>query len=391
MSTKVEQKVEQATLDFSQICNSLDTVILAATPKIHSTYSLYYLLNLVLMGAKDGSISQKKLSKFLGVPKGGNLAPGILGLTNQLKQRDTIQTSNLFYIKDTFVPKKEYRELLRSFGSIKSHSFDSTFVPEVNGWVNDQTNGQIKSLLTKEDISKDSVMVLLNTIYFKDEWKYKFLSNNTQPRSFTNNGTELSIPFLNSSYGKQYNYYMDPGGNQMVTLKYISGLEMNIYLPAKSERLMSPWAPLSNSLKESEDNFKKLPLSSDSWYELLKKQNPHPGSVSIPKFRHEVTIDGKDLLSQLGVTEIFDPTLAKLTKIHDEPGNELYVSKIIQKAFIDVDENGTEASAISFCCGVNTVGYIRREPFNFVADHPFQYAIRDPQTNLILFSGIFNG
>ena len=106
--------------------------------------------------------------------------------------------------------------------------------------------------------------------------------------------------------------------------------------------------------------------------------------LEIPKFRIKSTIDQlKEALESLGMTAMFQPSMTGLKGISDEG---LYVSKVIQKAFIEVDETGTEAAAATAVIVVKRTGFFRKID-RFVADHPFLFFIRDLQTNLVLFQG----
>ena len=106
--------------------------------------------------------------------------------------------------------------------------------------------------------------------------------------------------------------------------------------------------------------------------------------LEIPKFRIKSTIDQlKEVLESLGMTAMFQPSMTGLKGISDEG---LYVSKVIQKAFIEVDETGTEAAAATAVIVVKRTGFFRKID-RFVADHPFLFFIRDLQTNLVLFQG----
>ena len=105
--------------------------------------------------------------------------------------------------------------------------------------------------------------------------------------------------------------------------------------------------------------------------------------LMIPKFKIESKINLKNILSNLGMEEMFQPSITGLKGISDEV---LFVSDVIQKAFIEVDETGTEAAAATAVIVVKRTGFFRKID-RFVADHPFLFFIRDLQTNLVLFQG----
>ena len=105
--------------------------------------------------------------------------------------------------------------------------------------------------------------------------------------------------------------------------------------------------------------------------------------LMIPKFKIESKINLKNILSNLGMEEMFQPSITGLKGIS---GEVLFVSDVIQKAFIEVDETGTEAAAATAVIVVKRTGFFRKID-RFVADHPFLFFIRDLQTNLVLFQG----
>ncbi|MFS8909148.1 serpin family protein [Synechococcus sp. OH2] len=240
-------------------------------------------------------------------------------------------------------------------------------VQAINRWVAERTQGQIDRLVDR--LSREDRMVLLNAIYFKGEWTQPFDPTLTKPQPFTRaDGRRVQVPLMAQSgrYG-----YRETEQLQVVRLPYGEGeLAMLLLLPKPGVSLAA--------LREK--------LSPETWQEWTGSLSPRPGSVRIPKFKLASEIDLGPALQQLGMGIAFSRR-ADFSQLTPEPTQ---VSRVLHKAAIEVNEEGSEAAAATGVI-VSRTALDRQEPFQFVADRPFWLAIvasganREAQT--VLFMG----
>ncbi|MDR1101395.1 MAG: hypothetical protein LBL34_03460 [Clostridiales bacterium] len=240
-------------------------------------------------------------------------------------------------------------------------------VTAVNAWIEDKTHGKIVGALPdSEDF--DYLSALVNTIYFKAEWQNQFEKSATQKKRFTNkNGTTTSVDFMNKTEGMGY---FENGKFQAVEIPYYTGsdaaISMFIFLPKKTSGEIN-----ANDMSAG---FSKKTS------ELVK--------LSIPKFKTDFKdTEIKDKLEQLGIVEAFDGARAQFDGTYDNlpVGFNAYIDFVIHQAYIEIDENGTEAAATTVSGGL--VWGIPPTPKEFVADHPFTYVIRDNSSGDVYFMG----
>jgi len=234
----------------------------------------------------------------------------------------------------------------------------------MNKWASDNTNGKITQVLT--EISPDAVMFLMNALYFKGIWSEQFKVEDTYNAPFTVEiGNVINTPTMHGIipskvyFGEEY-----------------SALEMYYGRKNFSMIILLP----NDGLEEFIDNF-----TAEVWEEasngLSFQSNMGDVNVSMPKFSFEYEKYLNDQLMALGMTDAFDKSLADLSKIADDP---LFVSFVKQNTFVDVNEEGTEAAAVT-TIGIELTS--AGNPLAFVVDKPFIFAIREQTTNTLLFLG----
>ena len=241
---------------------------------------------------------------------------------------------------------------------------------QINQWVDSNTNGKIRKIIDK--IDKETGLLLLNAIYFKGEWKMEFEPSITQDGPFyLETGQEKSVPMMS----KMDNYAYYEGANfQVVSLPYGSGyMSMYIFLPSRESNL--------NTLLDD--------LNAESWENAVSQVSEQEVYVQIPKFELEYSIDLSDALKELGMEIAFDRQNADFSRMTYSPtGKPLrtWIQKVNQKTFVKVNEEGTEAAAVTVVeagVGVESVSV----PPEFIADRPFFYAIYDNDIKTVLFMG----
>ncbi|XP_043280193.1 ovalbumin-related protein X-like isoform X2 [Venturia canescens] len=237
---------------------------------------------------------------------------------------------------------------------------------KINSWVFKNTNNKIKNIVSSDEIDESTKVILAGAVYFKAQWRQRFDPTKTEKKIF--HATKTRNNKVDTMF-KEYKYRQGeiPSLNcRFIEIPYMNGdIDMVILLPNEIE-----------GLKDVEENF--------DWSTVVNaKSSTRLTRLYLPKFKIEATIDLKDTLIELGFTSMFEDN-ADLTKMSYTP---LKVDKVVQKAFIDVDEDGTEAAA-------TTVVQMRLKrslvamdeiPDEFIVDRPFIAAVRHVSNNIPLF------
>ncbi|MDR3622126.1 MAG: serpin family protein [Paludisphaera borealis] len=236
----------------------------------------------------------------------------------------------------------------------------------INRWVEDQTRDKIKDLLKPSVVTSDTVVVLTSAIYFKGYWVHPFSAQATRDDDFRPaKGDPVRVKMMNQTTRLPY---FEGEAFQALELPYKDGsLAMVVLLPKQADGLEALEASLSV------ENL-------DSWVAGLK---PSRVIVSLPRFTSTVEAELKDVLTKLGMPLAFqgDADFSGITGSRD-----FAISAVVHKAFVEVEEKGTEAAAATAVVGVRSSAFAAKE-IVFRADHPFLYLIRDTKTGAILFMG----
>lgn len=283
----------------------------------------------------------------------GNVDP-----TVQLQVANSIWTRKGVEFKPEFLKTNE-----DSFGAKTSQlDFGSdTAVATLNSWVKDATQGKIEKII--ERLTDDDRMVLMNAVYFKGTWKSPFAKEATTEGKFTNaKGAAVTVPMM----AQQGSFpYADSKDYQAVSLPYGNGrIEMTIYLPKGS---------IDDMVKASVDWPK----------DTAPKQNSTV-AVKMPKFKAEYEQNLNKSLQALGMKEAFTDKADFSGMTGDKT---LFVSEVMHKTFIEVDEAGTEAAAAT-SVKMTLTTTARDQAVQFTVDKPFLFVIRESATGLVLFTGV---
>jgi len=235
----------------------------------------------------------------------------------------------------------------------------------INDWIEEQTHDRIQDLVEPGDIDDSTRLVLTNAIYFAGTWAEKFDPSLTKPQPFHAPGGDADVPMMHQSGDF---LAAEANGVRVLVLPYQGGgLSMVILLPEARDGLPALEAQLGER-------------GLDAHLLGVSKQRV---SVALPRLTVEAGFRLKEALSALGMPSAFVKGKADLSGI---TGNrDLFISAVIHKAFVQVDEKGTEAAAATAVL-VQRSG-MPSKAMEFVADHPFLYLIRDEQTGSILFLG----
>ena len=243
----------------------------------------------------------------------------------------------------------------------------------INEWVRLQTHDKIQKILS-EPLSPSTRLVLLNAIYFKAIWKTKFLKNETNEEVFFNKGiTEMKTQMMSRS--GNFNFTQIPElDSSLLELPY-SEEDMSLYIVLPNQR--QGLKRLTTDLTDFEVIEKSITH--------LREVNVH---VTIPKFKIETSYSLNKPLMALGMKQVFSPE-ADLSRIDGK--KDLYVSEVLHKAIIEVNEEGSEAAAVTaIVVGITSTIHKPETIEYFRADHPFVFFIRDNRNGMILFSGHIN-
>ncbi|XP_014437462.1 serpin B7 isoform X1 [Tupaia chinensis] len=239
---------------------------------------------------------------------------------------------------------------------------DTTY--KINKWIENETNGKIKTVIPRGSISSSAVMVLVNAVYFKGKWESAFIKSETINCRFNSPKCPGKTVAMMHQERKFNLSVINEPSMQVLELRYHGGISMYILLP---ERDLSQ---IENKL-----TFRNLM----DWTSPRKMTSQYV-EVFLPQFKIEKDYEIKHYLKALGLKDIFDESKADLSGIAS--GGRLYISKLMHKSYIEVTEEGTEAAAVT---GSNIVEKQLPEFKVFRADRPFIFIIR--KNDIILFIG----
>ncbi|HUF50230.1 MAG TPA: serpin family protein, partial [Longimicrobiales bacterium] len=291
------------------------------------------------------------------------------GLIPQLAARDPkieFRLANALWYRRGFAVKQPFLDAAETnfYARVAALDFDDPLAPKtISKWAEDQTGGRIKDLVDK--IDPLDMLFLINAVYFKAPWSAPFEPSATRPAAFVRaNGSSINVPTMSKDGG--FNHLIDAQVRIAELLYADSAFSMVLIAPADGRSL----AQLTASI---------TPVQWSSWMAALKNGRV---MLSMPKFRFEYDITMNDALSALGMGIAFDEGLANFDRIHNQTRDDLYISRVRQKAFIDVHELGTEAAAATSV----TIGVTSMPP-ELRFDRPFIFAIRERSSGTILFVG----
>ncbi len=244
---------------------------------------------------------------------------------------------------------------------------DPNTLTTINQWVNTNTNGKIQKIL--DEINPDMVLFLINAIYFKGTWQTEFDPARTRDGTFhLATGGEKQIPMMTRT--GDYDYYENYEEKfQAISLPYGDGrMSMYIFLP----------------YRESDLNTFLDGLNTENWENWIAQFNEQEVFLSVPKFKLEYEKTLNNPLQALGMDIAFAPGAADFSRMADLEalGKNLYIGEVLHKAVVEVNEEGTEAAAVT-SVGIRATS----APPAFIADRPFFFAIRDNETKTVLFMG----
>ena len=240
-------------------------------------------------------------------------------------------------------------------------------VARINSWVSTKTHGKIGSI--RGSIDPLTSLLAINAIYFKDLWGEPFERELTREELFhTSEGQTVRVPLMrqNGSY-----LYYEESKFQAISLRYkTTRLAMYVFLPAKT-----------STIREFQQN-----LTSAAWDEWIGRFEMIEGHIRVPRFELTHSANLVSVFNKLGMAIAFDPRRARFDTINVPPP-EIWISQIFHQAFVEVNEEGTEAAALTEATGYFSSEVPSPRTFEMIVDRPFFFAICDNYTKTILFMG----
>lgn len=346
---------------------------------VFSPYSLFTALSMTYAGAKQSTETQ--MAEVLHFPFEApqiHEALNAWGQTLQTSDEDAQKGYQLYHANALWTQEgqqllTEFTDLLRTYYNATLTTLDFKNTPQqaadaINAWVNQHTQGKISELLHPQNISQNILLILTNAIYFKGAWQFPFDKEKTQEAAFTLiDGKQVNVPMMQQTasvlYGEDHLV-------QVLELPYVhpesaTPLAMRILLPKDPTTFPECEAALSAEYIES----------------LFAPLQPRKVAISLPRFHVQGTFSLPEALRALGMTDAFSLPPADFSGItHSQ---NLYISEVLHKVILEVNEEGAEAagaSAVIMARGLS-------QPLVFQVDHPFWIMICDNTTGGILFWG----
>ncbi len=293
-----------------------------------------------------------------------NLIHSLMNMDSKVE----INIANSLWSRKGFVVKQSFKDTLKTdfHAQVQALDFNDPQAKEtVNNWVKKRTNGQIEKIISG-DIPPSMMLYLINAVYFKGSWLYKFDPDKTKPASFhLENGSTVKVPMMHRKAPLAV-YSSDKV--KMAQLAYGDSLyQMDILMPANPGTLINRF--VQHSL--TADNVTR-------WIDSLASKKE---KIALPKFDISYKKTLNSVLESMGIRDAFDKSKADFSKISDQ--KRLFISEVLHKANITVDEKGSEAAAVT-SVGVRAMS----AHFGFQANRPFVYMIRDRSSGTILFMGV---
>ncbi|XP_038204347.1 serpin I2 [Arvicola amphibius] len=342
---------------------------------IFSPLGMTVLLGMVQLGAKGKA--QQQIWKTLRMQDSSageefSVLKSFFSAVSKKKQEFTFNLASALYLQEGFTVKETYlhgnKEFFQSAAKLVDFLDAKACAETINTWVKSKTDGKIKNMFSENDFGPLTRLVLVNAIYFKGDWKQKFRKEDTEMTDFhKKDGSTVKVPMMKALLRTKYGYFSESFVTcQVLELPFKSNeFSMVIILPAKGM-----------NIEEAEKQ-----VTAGHIQRWLSELHEKEVEVSLPRFKTEQKLDFKEVLHSLNVTEIFNRG-CDLSGITDS--SEVYVSRVMQKVFFEINEEGGEAATST---GVDIPAIMSLTQTQFLANHPFLFVMKHTQSESILFMG----
>lgn len=369
-SRTVAQKGAEFAVDlYKAVCSSHKNNI------IFSPLGTTVLLGMVQLGAKGKAQQQIRKSLRMQESSTGeefSVLKSFFSATSKKKQEFTFNLASALYLQEGFTVKEAYlhgnKEFFQSAAKLVNFLDAKACAETISTWVESKTDGKIKNMFSENDFGPLTRLVLVNAIYFKGDWQQKFRKEDTEMTDFhKKEGSTVKVPMMKALLRAKYGYFSESSVTcQVLELPFKSNeFSMVIILPAKGM-----------TIEEVEKQ-----VTADHIQRWLSELQEKEVEVSLPRFKTEQKLDFKEVLHSLNVTEIFNRG-CDLSGITDS--SEVYVSRVMQKVFFEINEDGGEAATST---GVDIPAIMSLTQTQFLANHPFLFVMKHTQSDSILFMG----
>ena len=278
-----------------------------------------------------------------------------LNVANSIWFRD-----NGFTAENTFLQKNaDY------YGAaVYKSAFDVKTLRDINNWVKKNTDGMIEKII--DNIDSDAVMYLINTVLFDAEWENIYKKDEISDGTFTAlDSTKRTVSMM---YSEEHSYLDDSKATGFIK-PYKNGYSFVALLPNEDISLSDYVASMSGK----------------DFVDTIKNARDVPVETAIPKFSYDYDIEMSSVLKALGMTNPFEPSKADFSALGSSDSGNIFISRVLHKAYIAVDEKGTKAGAATAVETVYTA--LEEGVYKVTLDRPFVYAIIDDATGLPVFIG----
>ena len=302
--------------------------------------------------------------------------------------------ANAIWVDDALTLKEPFRQTGKQYfkATIETSDLqDPAIVNTVNSWADKNTKGLIKEVVTERDFNEATRMVLANALYFKSKWQEKFNKTDTRKQDFTlSNGSTVQVDMMQQTKELRVmpawpmEHYYGPDVPDTNIAPYDARM-LRMYFKDKAYcmDIVLPREGLS-----CDDYLKDLDMDKLSELELL--MSSYDVQVQMPKFKLDYRRDLEDDMKALGMTDVFDIVRADLTDLATYNGlnadADLFLDKLFQKTYLEVDEEGAKAAAVTIGL-VNDKAAAPMPIEPFIVDRPFLLFIREVKYGTILFAG----
>lgn len=348
-----------------------------------SPYSIFSALEMTYEGAR-GKTADEIRSVFHFDADNATRLGSFAGLYSQINPQNAsyqLSTANALWAQKDYPFYSGYLKTVETYYGGNATNLDFIANAEgsrqtINSWVSAKTNAKIPELFAKDSLDKNTRLVLTNAIYFKGKWATPFEKTATQEKDFsTAAGTKVKAQMMN----RQDSFdYVETADYQAIEIPYENNdLSMVVILP-----------------RDGKTAAVESLLAANGVASIIQSMDSKLTDLFLPKFKFDTSYNMNQTLSQMGMSTAFDPDNADFTGMYDKNSansENLYIGLVVHKAYVDVNEEGTEAAAATGVAMFAATSIMEPEqPEIFNADHPFIFAIVHNETGSILFMGKVN-